>query len=194
MKRLLLLVMIIAFTITVNAQIKFGPVVNLGLGFYSNKVDNLTLKESLNPSFGFAVEKYMDYWFSLRTSALYSFRNLTAEQKIDGLSDHLNGQFVDLFVDGIFSDFDNTNKISPYGTTGLGVGFNIINKGQEKFLKVDKYESALPFFTIGAGIRYNMSFLSALDISINYNRCLRQPINYLDARLNQVSLKVITLF
>lgn len=194
MKKYTFLVLISFFTLSINAQIKFGPVINLGLGFYSNRVDDLTLKSSLNPSFGFAVEKYMDYWFSLRTSALYSFRNLTTEQKSDGLTDHLNGQFVDLFVDGIFSDFDGTNIISPYGTTGLGVGFNIINKGQKEYLKVDEYESVLPFFTVGAGIRYKISFLSALDISINYNRCLRQPVNYLDARLNQLSLKVITLF
>ena len=194
MKKIGFLVLISVFTITINAQIKFGPVINLGLGFYSNRVNDLTLKSAINPSFGFAVEKYMDYWFSLRTSALYSFRNLTTEQKSDGLTDHLNGQFVDLFVDGIFSDFDDTNKISPYGTTGLGLGVNIINKGQEKYLKGDEYESALPFFTIGAGIRYKISFLSALDISLNYNRCLRQPINFLDARLNQMSLKVITLF
>lgn len=194
MKKIVFLVLISLVSHTVNAQIKFGPVVNLGLSFYSNRVDDLTLKSSLNPSFGFAVEKYIDYWFSFRTSALYSFRNLTTEQKSDGLTDHLNGQFVDLFVDGIFSDFDDTNKISPYGTTGLGVGINIITNGQEKYLKNDKYESALPFFTIGAGIRYKIGFLSALDISLNYNRCLRQPINYLDARINQMSLKVITFF
>lgn len=194
MKKIVFFVLISVLTLTVNAQIKFGPVVNLGLGFYSNRVDDLTLKSSLNPSFGIAVEKYIDYWLSLRTSALYSFRNLTIEQKSDGLTDHLNGQFVDLFVDGIFSDFDDTNKISPYGTTGLGIGFNIVNKGQEKFLINNEYETVLPFFSIGAGIRYKISFLSALDISLNYNRCLRQPINYLDARLNQLSLKVITFF
>ncbi|MDP3446421.1 MAG: outer membrane beta-barrel protein [Ignavibacteria bacterium] len=194
MKKIVFFVLISVLTLTVNAQIKFGPVVNLGLGFYSNRVDDLTLRSSVNPSFGFAIEKYIDYWFSLRTSALYSFRNLSAKQKSDGLTDRLNGQFVDLFVDGIFSDFDDTNKISPYGTTGLGVGFNIINKGQEKFLLNNEYENVLPFFTVGAGIRYKISFLSALDISLNYNRCLRQPINYLDARLNQLSLKVITLF
>lgn len=194
MKKITFLVLISFFTLIVNAQVKFGPVINLGLGFYSNRIDDLTLKSSLNPSFGFAAEKYMDYWFSLRTSALYSFRNLTTERKSDGLTDHLNGQFVDLFFDGVFSDFDDTNKISPYGTTGLGVGFNIINKGQKDYLKVDEYESILPFFTIGAGIRFKISFLSALDISLNYNRCLRQPINYLDARLNQLNLKVITLF
>jgi len=194
MKKIGFLILVYLLALTVNAQVKFGPVVNLGLGFYSNRVDELTLKSSLNPSFGFAVEKYIDYWFSLRTSALYSFRNLTTEQKSDGLTDHLNGQFADLFVDGIFSDFDDTKKISPYGTTGLGIGINIINKGQEKYLKGYEYESALPFFTVGAGIRYKISFLSALDVSLNYNRCLRQPINYLDARLNQLSLKVITLF
>lgn len=194
MKKIGFLVLISLVSLIVNAQVKFGPVVNLGLGFYSNKVDDLTLKSSLNPSFGLAVEKYIDYWFSLRTSALYSFRNLTTEQKGDRLTDHLNGQFMDLFVDGIFADFDDTKNISPYGTTGLGIGFNIINKGQEKYLKNDEYESVLPFFTIGAGIRYKLSFLSALDISLNYNRCLRQPINYLDARLNQLSIKVITFF
>lgn len=194
MKKAIFIVLISAFALTSHAQVKFGLVVNLGLGFYSNKVDNLNLKSSVNPSFGFALEKYVDYWFSLRTSALYSFQNLTVKQKSDGLEDHLNGQFVDLFLDGVFSDFDDNKKFSPYGTTGLGLGFNITSKGQEEFLKVDQYESILPFFTIGAGIRYKISFLSALDISLNYNRCLRQPINYLDARLNQFSLKLITLF
>jgi hypothetical protein len=194
MKKIGLLILISVITVAANAQIKFGPVVNLGVGFYSDNVDNLKFSSAINPSFGFAVEKYIDYWFSLRTSALYSFRNLKVEQKNDGLTDHLNGQFVDLFIDGIFSDFDDTKKISPYGTTGLGVGINIINKGQEKFLINNEYETALPFFSIGAGIRYKISFLSALDISLNYNRCLLQPINSLDARLNQMSLKVITLF
>jgi hypothetical protein len=195
MKKVILLIILLAtIAANLNAQIKFGPVIDLGLGFYSNKTDKLTLSSAINPSFGIAVEKYVDYWFSLRTSALYSFKQLTTEQKSDGVKDHLNGQFADLFINGIFSDFDDASKINPYGTTGLGIGLNIISKDQKKYLTDSKYEDIMPFFTIGAGVKYKISFLSDLDISLNYNRCLIQPINNLDARLNQISIKVMTLF
>jgi opacity protein-like surface antigen len=194
MKKYTFLVLLLALTLSANAQIKFGPVVDLGLGFYSNKTDQLTLSSAINPSFGIAVEKYVDYWFSLRTSALYSFKQLTTEQKSDGVKDHLNGQSINLFLDGVFSDFDNSRKINPYGTTGLGLGFNTISKGQEKYLADSKYKEIMPFFTLGAGVKYKISPLSNLDISLNYNRCLIQPINNLDARLNQISIKVMTLF
>lgn len=193
-KAVSLIILVTAITINLNAQIKFGPVVDLGLSFYSNKTDQLTLKSSINPSFGIAVEKYIDYWFSLRTSALYSFKQLTTELRSDGVKDHLNGQSINLFLGGVFSDFDDSRQINPYGTTGFGVGFNVINKGQEKYLADSKYKDIMPFFTLGAGVKYKISFLSDLDISLNYNRCLIQPINNLDARLNQISIKVMTLF
>jgi len=194
MKRFILFSIIILFTTALNAQIKIGPVVNLGLGFYNNNSDSIQISNTGNPSFGFALEKYIDYWFSLRGTALYSFKNFTAKNTFDRTTDHLKGQFAELSFEGIFADFNGSHKISPYGSTGLGVGINIVNKGGKTFLADSKYESVLPYFTIGAGIRYKLGFLSDLDLSLNYNRCLIQPINNIDARLNQVNFKIITLF
>ncbi len=192
MKRILGILLISFVWCTVQAQTKFGPVVNMGLGFYSNNVNGLKIKSTINPSFGLAVEKYVDFWFSVRTTALYSFRNFKAEQ--NGTEAHINGQFVDLTVDGIFSESDNSKKFSPYGSLGLGVGIDLVSKGQDKFLINEKYASTLPFFTVVAGMRFSTSILSTLDLSLNYNRGLVQPISNIDARFNQISLKVITFF
>lgn len=192
MKQILGIILISMFTSIVHAQIKFGPVVNVGLGFYSNHVENMKIKNVINPSFGFALEKYVDYWFSVRTSALYSFRNFKTEQ--NGTPAHINGQYVDLFVDGIFSESDISKKFSPYGSVGLGIGLNLVSKGQDQYLSDAKYASTLPFFTVGTGVRFETSLLTSLDLSLNYCRGLVPPVNSLDARINQFSLKIITFF
>ncbi|GEM_PF-1479865 len=177
---------------------KFGPVVDLGLGFYSQTSDSVELKGGLNPAFGVSMQNYVNYWFSLRSTATYAFKTTKTTRVNGGTKDKLNGQFLDLCVAGRFSNFDDDVQTLPYGTAGLGCAFNIVSKGQEKYMTGCSYKGALPYFTVGAGVGLKMSFFSEFDISLNYNRYLvpvfTTPFDSKDARLNQISLKLAALF
>ena len=60
------------------------------------------------------------------------------------------------------------------------------------------YNTAIPYFAVGAGTGIKMSYFSEFDLSLNYTRFLSPmfltPIDGKDARLNQVSLKIAALF
>lgn len=177
---------------------KFGPVIDLGLGFYSKTSDSLDIKGGLNPSFGVSMQNYINYWFSLKTTATYAFKSTETTKVNGGAKDKLNGQFFDLCLAGRFSGFDEDVKALPYGTAGLGCAFNIVSKGQEKYMLGCSYKGALPYLTLGAGVGIKLSFFSEFDLSLNYNRYLvpafTTPLDNKNARLNQVSLKMAAYF
>ena len=184
-KKLFLIVLLVGPGLTGFAQIKLGPVIDLGIGFYSKTSDSLTLKGGINPAFGAMAQLDINYMLSIRGAAT-------------GSTDKMNGQFLDLSVAGRFSNFDEDVKILPYGTAGLGTVFTIVSKGQEKYMKGCTYNTAIPYFTVGAGTGIKMSYFSEFDLSLNYTRFLSPmfltPIDGKDARLNQVSLKIAALF
>jgi hypothetical protein len=198
MKRVSFLIIISIFTLTLNAQVKVGPVVNIGFGLYSKTSDSLDLKGGISPAFGIAIQKDIAQMLSLVGSANYSFKTLETTRTNGGQKDKMNGQFFDLSLAGRFSNFDSDVKALPYGTAGLGCVFTIISKKQEKYMVGTSYKGAMPYFTVGAGIAIKMSFFSELDLSVNYNRYLvpafTVPIDGKDARLNEFGLKMAALF
>ncbi len=197
-KKLFLIVLLVGPGLTGFAQIKLGPVIDLGIGFYSKTSDSLTLKGGINPAFGAMAQLDINYMLSIRGAATYSFKTLQTTRVNGGSTDKMNGQFLDLSVAGRFSNFDEDVKILPYGTAGLGTVFTIVSKGQEKYMKGCTYNTAIPYFTVGAGTGIKMSYFSEFDLSLNYTRFLSPmfltPIDGKDARLNQVSLKIAALF
>ena len=198
-KKLFLIALLAGYTLSGSAQVKFGPVIDLGFGFYSKTSDSLTLKGGLNPSFGGMAQLDINYLLSLRGAATYSFKTLQTTRVNGKTTDKMNGQFLDLSVSGRFSNFDEDVKLLPYGTAGLGAAFAIVSKLQEKYMKGCSYNSAIPYFTVGAGTGIKMSYFSEFDLSLNYTRYLSPmftiPVgDKKDARLNQISLKVAALF
>jgi hypothetical protein len=199
MKKLLVLIMLTAgFGGFAFAQMKIGPVIDLGYGFYSKTSDKITLKGGINPAFGATFDKYLNYWATVRGTATYAFKTLTTTRVSDSKKDKMNGQFVDLSLAGRFSDFDDEAATLPYGVAGLGMLFNVVSKGQESYMAGCAYNTAVPYFTVGAGTGIKVSFLSEFDISLNYIRYLApmftNPVDAKDARLNQISLKFTALF
>ena len=190
--------LLVGCTMAASAQLKFGPVLDLGFSAYSTKGDSVTLKGGMGPSFGVTADKYVNYWFSLRGTAMYSFKTLKTTWVRKAENDKMNGQFFDLCLAGRFSNFDDDTKTLPYGIAGIGSAFTIVSKGQEKHMVGCSYNSALPYFTVGAGVGLKLSFFSEFDISLNYNRYLVPiftiPIDNKDARLNQFSLRLTGLF
>jgi len=184
--------------LTVSAQIKFGPAVDLGFSAYSTSGDSVTLKGGISPAFGITLEKYSNYWFSLRGTALYSFKTLNTTRVNRRVDDKMNGQFLDLCIAGRFSNFDDDVAILPYGLAGLGAAFNIVSKGQEKHMVGCTYKSMLPYFTAGAGVGFKTGIFSEVDLSLNFVRYLAPaftiPIDNEGARLNHFSLRVTGLF
>lgn len=194
----ILLALFAVLFFSAQAQLKFGPVIDLGLAAYSTKGDSVTLKGGAAPSFGVTFDKYATYWFSLRGTAMYSFKTLTTTRVNRNETDKMNGQFFDLCVAGRFSDFDDETTKLPYGLAGLGAAFNIVSKGQEKHMTGCSYNTTIPYFMLGAGMGFKVGVFSEIDISINYNRYLSPvftiPIDNKDARLNQFSLRLTGLF
>ena len=103
-KKLILILFIAAYSFNSFGQgmIKFGPVIDFGLGFYSKTSDSLDLKGGLNPAFGVSMQNYINYWFSLRTTATYAFKTTQTTRVNGGTKDKLNGQFFDLCLAGRF--------------------------------------------------------------------------------------------
>ncbi len=193
-----LIALILGIALTASAQLKFGPAVDLGFAAYSTKGDSVTLKGGISPAFGVTLDKYVNYWFSVRGTALYSFKPLTTTRVNGNVEDKMNGQFFDFSLSGRFSDFDDDTKTLPYGLAGLGAAFPIVSKGQEKYMTGHEYNSPLPYLLLGAGVGLKMSFFSEIDLSVNYQRFLAPmftiPIDNEDARLNQFSLRITGLF
>jgi len=197
-KKLILIACIGLFAGVTQAQVLFGPMVDLGLGFYSKTSDSLNLKPGLNPSFGICLQKDMNYWLSLRATAAYSFKTLKTTKVVGGAEDKMNGQFFDLGIAGRFSDFDDEVKFLPYGTAGTGILFTVTSKGQEHYMKQCVYNTAIPYFTVGGGSGIRLGFFSQFDLSLNYTRYLfpmfTTPFDKKDTRLNQFSLRIAALF
>lgn len=200
LKKLFLILVLAGCSSVISAQVKFGPVLDLGFGMFSKTSDSLELKGGLAPAFGIVIQKDVNYWFSMRGTATYAFKTLQTTKVNGGLKDKLNGQFFDICLAGRFSDFDDDVKTLPYGTAGFGLAFGIVDKLQEKYLKGCTYPQTSPYFTIGAGMGFKMSFFSEIDVSVNYTRYLvpmvtpSLPFDGADARLNQFGLKVAALF
>jgi hypothetical protein len=198
MKKFFLFLILIGFSLAGSAQLKIGPVIDLGVGIYSKTSDSINLKAGLNPSFGVCLQKDVNYWFSLRSTATYAFKTLKTTKVKGGSEDKMNGQFFDIALAGRFSDFDDDVKILPYGTAGIGALFTVVSKGQEHYMTHCTYNTAIPYFNIGAGMGIKMSFFSEFDLSINYSRFLfpmfTTPLDGKDSRLNQFSLKIAALF
>ncbi|MBK7212504.1 MAG: outer membrane beta-barrel protein [Bacteroidales bacterium] len=198
MKKFSIILFFLVTSIAGFSQVKFGPVIDLGMGFYSNTSDSIKLKPGINPSFGICLQKDMNFWLALRLSGTYSFKTLSTAKEVGGAEDKMNGQFFDLGLSGRFSGFDDDVKTLPYGTAGTGLLFTVVSKGQEHYMKQCVYNTAIPYFTVGAGAGFKISFFSEFDLSLNYTRYLfpmfSTPLDNKDARLNQVSLKVAALF
>jgi hypothetical protein len=200
MKKIAIMAIMSVLSLTLFGQVQFGPVIDLGLGFYSKTSDSLTLKGGIFPAFGVAMQQNLSQMLSLRGTATYSFKSLQATKVNGGAVDKLNGQSVDFCLAGKFSNFTNDVHALPYGMAGFGVAFNIVDKLQKDYLVDCTYNQVAPYFNVGAGVGIKMSFLSELDLSVNYSRFLvpmikpSLPFDRTDARLNQFSIKIITLF
>lgn len=200
MKKLGIISIISLLSLALFGQAKFGPVVDLGYGFYSKTSDSLTLKGGIFPSFGVAIQQEISQMFSIRGTATYSFKTLQATKVNDRAVDKMNGQSIDFCLAGKFSNFTNDVKGLPYGMAGFGVALNIVDKLQKDFLLGYNFNQTAPYFNIGVGVGVKMSFFSELDLSVNYSRFLvpmvkpTLPFDAKEARLNQISIKVITLF
>jgi len=196
--KITLLVLILGYALSTSAQFKFGPVVDLGFAAYSVKGDSVTLKGGISPAFGITADKYINYWFSLRGTALYSFKTLTTTRVHRSEEDKMNGQFLDFCLAGRFSDFDDDTRTLPYGLAGFGTALNIVSKGQEKHMVGTSYKSPLPYFIVGVGVGLKMGFFSEFDLSFNYQRFLVPiftiPIDNKNARLNQFGFRITGLF
>ncbi len=193
-----ILAVCIVCTLTTSAQMKFGPVIDLGYAAYSLQGRNVSLKGGLCPAFGVTADKYINYMFSLRGTALYAFKTLNTESKTPPEKDQMNGQFFDFCLAGRFSDFDDDTRKLPYGLAGLGSSFTVVSKLQKNHMKGTEYNSPLPYFIVGAGIGLKMSFFSEIDLSVNYQRFLVPmftiPLDNVDAKLNQFGLRITGLF
>lgn len=196
--KITILAIILGFSITAAAQFTFGPVVDLGFSAYSTKGDSVTLKGGMGPAFGVTADKYVNYWFSLRGTAMYSFKTLNTTRVHRAESDKMNGQFFDLSISGRFSDFDDNTRTLPYGLAGLGSSFTVVSKLQKNHMKVTEYNSPLPYFIVGVGVGLKMGFFSSVDFSVNYQRFLVPmftiPLDNVDAKLNQFGLRITGLF
>lgn len=178
-------------------QTKFGPSVNFGFSFADKTSKNLDIKGGICPSFGVTMQNEVNYWFSFKSSLLYSFSQIKTTLNPGGTTDQIKGQFIDLIVAGRFSAFDDASDFLPYGVAGLGNSFNIVGKGAENYLTGLSYKSYVPYFTVGVGTGIKIDFLSEIDISLNYNRYLSPVIVFADgsdARMNMVVFKLSGLF
>jgi len=196
--RLLLASIILGCAFTTSAQFKFGPVLDLGYAAYSVEGKNVSLNGGLCPAFGVTADKYINYMFSLRGTAMYSFKTLNTSRKSPAENDQMNGQFVDFSIAGRFSDFDDDTRTLPYGLAGIGSAFTVVSKGQENHMRGCAYNSVLPYFMVGVGVGLKMGFFSEVDLSVNYQRFLVPmftiPIDNADAKLNQFGLRITGLF
>lgn len=193
------LILFFAFALKFGfAQLRFGPVIDMGYSAYATKGDSITLKGGISPAFGITAEKYASYWLSMRATALYSFKSLATTRVNNNVKDNMNGQFFDVCLAGRFSNFDDESNKLPYAIAGLGAAFNIVSKGQEKYMRGITYNTTLPYFTLGAGMGFKMSFFSEIDLSLNFSRYLSPaftiPIDNKDAKLNHFSLRLTGLF
>ena len=196
--KITILAAVLCLSFTSFAQFKFGPVVDLGYAAYSVEGKNVSLKGGLCPAFGVTADKYINYMFSLRGTALYAFKTLNTESETPSQTDQMNGQFLDLSIAGRFSDFDDDTRTLPYGMAGLGTSFTIVSKGQKNHMKGTEYNSPLPYFIVGVGVGLKMGFFSEVDFSVNYQRFLVPmftiPLDNVDAKLNQFGLRITGLF
>ena len=196
-RKLLLSIIIILFPVVVFSQTKFGPSVNLGINFFDKTSKSYEIKGGICPAFGITMQNEFNYWFSLKSSLLYSFSQIKTTLTPGGTTDQIKGQFIDLIVAGRFSAFDDASSFLPYGVAGLGNSFNIVGKGAEDYLTGLSYKSYVPYFTVGLGTGIKIDFLSEIDISVNYNRYLSPVITFTDgsdARMNMVVFKLSGLF
>jgi hypothetical protein len=188
---------IILFPALLFSQTKFGPTVNLGYSFYDKTSKVVDIKGGISPSFGVTMQNEINYWFSLKTSLLYSFSQVKTTPVSGGASDQVKGQFVDLIIAGRFSAFDDVSKILPYGVAGLGNSLNIVSKGAESYMSGLSYKGYVPYFLVGVGTGIKMTFLSDLDISVTYSRYLAPVMVFPDAsdvRMNMVCFRLSGLF
>lgn len=196
--KILFLSIILGYAFSVSAQLKFGPVFDLGYAAYSVEGKNVSLNGGLCPSFGVTADKYINYMFSLRGTAMYSFKTLNTSRESPSEKDQMNGQFVDFSIAGRFSDFDDDTRTLPYGLAGIGSAFTVVSKGQENHMRGCAYNTALPYFMVGVGVGLKMGFFSEIDLSVNYQRFLVPmftiPIDNADAKLNQFGLRITGLF
>jgi hypothetical protein len=196
-RKIYLLILIIMLPVIAFSQTKFGPSLNLGFSFFDKTNKNLDIKGGICPSFGVTMQNEVNYWFSFKSSLLYSFSQIKTTLTPGGTTDQIKGQFIDLILAGRFSAFDDVSKFLPYGVAGLGNSFNIVGKGAENYLSGLSYKSYVPYFTVGVGTGIKIDFLSEIDISINYNRYLTPVIVFADgsgARMNMVVFKLSGLF
>jgi hypothetical protein len=192
-----LFTIIILFPALLFSQTKFGPTVNLGYSFYDKTSKTIDIKGGICPSFGVTMQNEINYWFSLKTSLLYSFSQIKTTVITGGATDQIKGQFADLIIAGRFSAFDDVSKLLPYGIAGLGNSFNIVGKGAESYLTDVSYKGYVPYFLVGAGTGIKMTFLSDLDISVTYSRYLAPVMVFpdgTDVRMNMVCFRLSGLF
>jgi hypothetical protein len=196
-RKISLLIIVILFPVLAFGQTKFGPTVNLGFSFYDKTTKNLDIKGGISPSFGVTMQNDINYWFSLRSSLLYSYTQIKTTLTPGGTTDQIKGQFIDLIIAGRFSAFDDASTFLPYGVAGLGNSFNLVSKGAEEYLAGLSFKGYVPYFTVGIGTGIKMTFLSQIDLSLNYNRYLSPVVIFpdgSDARMNMVVFKLSGLF
>jgi len=196
-KKITILASLILLPVLASGQTKFGPSVNLGISFFDVTSKNYDITGGISPSFGVTMQNELNYWFSLRSSLLYSFCHIKTTTVPGDVKDQVKGQFVDLVIAGRFSGFDNESSFLPYGIAGLGNSFNLLGKGAENYLSGVGFKGYVPYFTVGAGTGIKMTFFSEFDLSLNYSRYL-MPVMILgdgtEARMNMISLKISGLF
>jgi hypothetical protein len=196
-RKITLLLLISLFPVLIFSQTKFGPSLSLGYSFFDKTTKDLDIKGGICTSFGVTMQNEINYWFSLKSSLMYSFSQMKTTTTPGGVNDQIKGQFIDLIVAGRFSAFDDASNFLPYGVAGLGNSFNIVGKGAENYLSGLAYKGYVPYFTVGIGTGIKMTFFSEIDISINYNRYLAPVIvlaDGADARMNMVCFKLSGLF
>jgi hypothetical protein len=196
-RKILFISLILLFPLLAFSQTKFGPSVNLGYSFFDKTTKNFETKGGICPSFGVTMQNNINYWFSFKSSLLYSFSQIKTTTTALKVTDQIKGQFIDLIIAGRFSAFDEISKLLPYGIAGLGNTFNIVNKGAESYLIGTTYKEYVPYFIVGIGTGIKMTFFSEIDFSLNYSRYLAPVITLPDgsgSRMNMVSLRLSGLF
>ena len=75
-KKIAVLASLILLPVLASSQTKFGPSVNLGFSFFDGTSKNYDITGGISPSFGIIMQNEINYWFSLRSSLLYSYSQI----------------------------------------------------------------------------------------------------------------------
>ena len=59
--KVIILAILLGFSLLSSAQLKFGPVIDLGYAAYSTQGKSVSLNGGLCPAFGVTADKYINY-------------------------------------------------------------------------------------------------------------------------------------